>query len=78
MFSLEKTFGFEVTSEDVAKVIGEREGKSCTEERARLILSWLDRNAIEDAALHGVDLDEQTTYAQEEIKRQLGGILRGF
>ena len=71
-------FGFEVTPEDVSIVIGEREGKPCSEERATVILKWLDRGAIEKAALHGDDIDEQTKYAQEEIQNQLKSILRGF
>lgn len=69
--------GFQVTEEDVASVIDSNvlarpmpEGVTL-EQFAAERFAELDFDLIEDAALYGDDIDEQTDYANNEIARQL-------
>lgn len=64
-------FEFEVTVEDVLNVLEDDLGRDVTEEQAEAMLDQLDDGAIEKAALYGDDMDTQTRYALEEIKRQI-------
>ena len=74
---------FEVTDEDVANVLASNPLEiplapgETLEARAAELFELLDFGEIEDAALYGDTLDEQTDYANDEIARQLreGGIL---
>ncbi|TAL65790.1 MAG: hypothetical protein EPN79_11465 [Burkholderiaceae bacterium] len=68
---------FEINEEDVEAVLRQHslrvansKGKSF-ESLAAEILYWIDRDAVEKAALYGDELDVQTRYAYEEIARQL-------
>lgn len=61
---------WETTTEDVLNVVHSM-GKKLKENEADEILNNLDQFAIEDAALNGNDIEEQTDYAYDEIKRQL-------
>jgi hypothetical protein len=67
---------FQISEGDVANVIGsnklspERLGAT-PEELAALLLPQLDMEAIENMALMGDDLDQQTDYAHDEIADQL-------
>ena len=74
---------FETTLEDVENVlhsnslcVANTDGKSF-ETIAAEVFESLDFDAIEQAALFGDDLDQQTDYANDEIARQLraNGIL---
>lgn len=68
---------YEATEEDVAGVLASNalqvansNGKSFDAMAAEL-LPTLDMELIEQAALYGDSLDEQTSYANDEIARQL-------
>ena len=68
---------YEVTEEDVENVlrsnalaVANTNGKSF-ESMANELLGHLDLDLVEQAALYGDDLDEQTDYANDEIARQL-------
>lgn len=68
---------YEVTEEDVENVlrsnslaVANTNGKSF-ESMANEIFPQLDFQLIEEAALAGDELDEQTDYANDEIARQL-------
>lgn len=61
---------WETTTEDVLNVIHDM-GRKATSEKVEEIMEELDQFSIEDAALNGDSLDEQTRYAYEEIKRQI-------
>lgn len=70
-------FAFEITSTDVETVlrsnslaVANTNGKSFAS-MAEELFEDLDFFLIEDAALSGGNLDQQTTYAYEEIARQL-------
>jgi ribosome maturation protein Sdo1 len=63
---------WETTDEDIINVVRDiRKGKIANTRTVERILKNLDHAAIEKAALHGNDLDKQTQYAHEEIKRQI-------
>jgi hypothetical protein len=63
---------WETTDEDIINVVRDiRMGKIASEPAVKRILENLDHDSIEKAALNGNDLDEQTRYAYEEIKKQL-------
>jgi hypothetical protein len=59
---------WETTDEDVLNVLNSMGKKDSSAED---VLSNLDHYKIERAALKGNDLETQTEYAYEEIKRQL-------
>jgi hypothetical protein len=61
---------WETTSEDVSNVLHSM-NKRITEKQTEKILNNLDQFAIENSALQANDLETQTTYAYEEIKRQI-------
>ncbi len=61
---------FGISSDDVIAV-ALRRGVSLSEEKAEALFDDLDHDAIEDAALAGDDMGEQTDYAFDEIERQL-------
>lgn len=73
---------FELTVEDVRAVLLSKpwlrmkEGGAVTEEKLEELFDSLDVCAVERAALRGVDLDDQTTFAHVEIATQL--IEQGF
>ena len=56
---------FNVTYYDIQQVM------NCSEEEAEHYIDVLDMEAVEKAALYGDDIDEQTNYAYDEIRRQL-------
>lgn len=71
------SMAYEVTEEDVENVlrrnslrVSNTKGKPF-EAMASEIFEHLDVSLIEDAALKGDDLNEQTDYAYDEITRQL-------
>lgn len=59
---------FEITEEDVSTVLADM-GLPAND--ACEMLGRLDHLAIEKAALHGDDMDVQTGYAHDEIRRQI-------
>lgn len=61
---------WETTTDDVLNVIHSI-GKKATGDKVQEILDNLDQFSIEDAALNGDSMDEQTKYAYEEIKNQI-------
>ena len=61
---------FGISSDDVIAV-ALRRGKPLNDEQAEAWFDDLDHDEIEGAALEGVDLDEQTDLAFDEIERQL-------
>jgi uncharacterized protein YggE len=61
---------WETTADDVLNVIHQM-GKKATSEQVDAVLNNLDHFDIENAALRGDDMDVQTQYAYEEIKRQI-------
>lgn len=72
-----RNIAFEVSQDDVANVlasnwsrVGNADGRSFTD-MAEQLFAGLDFQAIEDAALMGDTLDQQTDYANDEIERQL-------
>jgi hypothetical protein len=60
---------FEVTVDDVENVLNKH--KLELELDADTIHGELDHDALEEAALWGDDMDEQTNYACQEIEKQL-------
>lgn len=67
-------YGFQITMEDVYSVINDRDDINTIaldEVLAERVLTMLDFAKIEDMALCGDDLDEQTKYAYDEIKSQI-------
>ena len=58
---------FEVTVDDVENVLNKHNLGHDAEE----IHGSLDHDALEEAALWGDDMDEQTNYACQEIEKQL-------
>lgn len=65
-----KSLAFEITAEDVVAAAQSR-GVELDLDTAEGLIPSLDASAIEKAALHGDDIDDQTRYAQEEIASQL-------
>lgn len=61
---------WETTPDDILNVIHDM-GKKAGPDKVHEILDNLDQFKIEDAALYGDDMDEQTNYAYEEIKKQI-------
>lgn len=68
---------FGISEEDVANVLASntmiesyRAGRSI-EDMANALMEGLDFDAIEEAALMGDDMDQQTDYAHDEITKQL-------
>lgn len=62
------SFAFEFTDEDVAIVL---RAMGLPDDGADIFRQSIDAAAVEAAALHGDDLGQQTSYAHEEIRRQL-------
>jgi len=75
---------FEITPDDVANVLASNvlsrglDAGETLEHLAAELMTDLDFAAIEDAALYGDDIEEQTDYAHDEIARQLrqAGVLK--
>ena len=61
---------WETTDEDIINVINDMD-KKASEDKVHEILNNLNQFNIEDAALNGDDIDEQTKYAYKEIKKQI-------
>ncbi len=67
---MDLSYAWEVTVDDV--LIGlERKGFLVTWEQADKIHDMIDLVEMEEAALRGDDMDEQTEYAQEEFYNQI-------
>lgn len=64
------SMAFGISSDDVL-VVAARRGTPITDEEAERWFEELDASLVEDAALYGNDMDEQTNYALDEIERQL-------
>ena len=62
---------WETTVEDVLNICNMRLNMGLSEESAEIILSDLNHKAIEDAALYGEDINEQTCNAYDEIELQI-------
>ena len=64
---------FEVTADDVLVVMANNLKPVTIEQAENLFDLHISLNAdeIEDAALHGNDIDEQTSYAHDKIKEIL-------
>lgn len=67
---MSRGYAFEVTAEDIFVVLTNA-GIDKSYEDCMQLIDMIDEVDVEDAALHGDDLDEQTKYAHEEILRQL-------
>ena len=69
--------GFQISEEDIENVLFSNQEYLLYSEDTDLrqladeLFSILDFQQIEDAAMYGDTLDEQTSYAVDEIKRQL-------
>ena len=63
-------YAFEVTVQDIINIYKQR-GTTVSPTIAEAVFDDLEMELIEEAALQGEDLDEQTELAYEEIKRQL-------
>jgi len=66
---------WETTTDDVENVLRNNgiEDHEMNEEKIEELIDFrLDHDGIEKEALRGEDMDEQTTFAYAEIKRQLG------
>jgi len=61
---------WETTEDDILNAVHQM-GKKATSDEVQHIMDNLDQFAIEDAALNGDDIQEQTNYAYEEIKKQI-------
>ena len=64
------SLAWETTTDDIQNVLSKMEC-SVDENKALLILGDIDTDAVEKAALYGNDMETQTEYAYEEIKKQL-------
>jgi hypothetical protein len=64
------SFAFEINTDDVINVLF-RKGLTLPEERIEEIFFSLDFHAIEQAALHHLDMDQQISSAYAEIENQL-------
>jgi len=62
---------FEVTHEDIANVLNDKHKRHATESEIQDAYDSLDMDKVEKAALYGDELDIQTQYAYEEIRKQL-------
>ena len=66
------SLAWEVSSEDIVNVMTDHGVQiELDDPRLENIISSLDHNKIEQAALFGDDIDEQTEFANENIKEQL-------
>jgi hypothetical protein len=63
--------GYMPVEEDVFFVLNRLAARPATDEQAHELFQKLDVSLIQKAALFGQDLEQQTTYANEEIARQL-------
>lgn len=61
---------WQTTDEDIMNVMA-RHGVELDEEEIEFILSRLDHDAIERAALFGDEIEDQTGYAYDEIDKQI-------
>jgi hypothetical protein len=61
---------FEITVDDVLNVV-HKMGKKIDGDKADAIFDNLDQFKVEEAALYGNDMEEQTNYAYKEIERQI-------
>lgn len=61
---------FEVTADDVFVVLSAA-GVDTTLDACESVIDTLDLADVEQAALYGDDLDEQTEFAHQEIRDQL-------
>ena len=61
---------WETTLDDVILALGGLDRKVSDEEASK-ILDSLDADAIEQAALCGDEMEQQTEYAYQEIRRQI-------
>ncbi|MDU8351102.1 hypothetical protein RYA05_04230 [Pseudomonas syringae pv. actinidiae] len=62
---------FGISVDDIKTVASERLGVGLSDERAEDLFDDINGRAVELAALHGDEMDEQTEYAHVEIKEQL-------
>ncbi|MBI6727140.1 hypothetical protein YA0089_26360 [Pseudomonas viridiflava] len=62
---------FGISVDDIKTVASERLGVELSDERAEDLFDDINGRAVELAALHGDEMDEQTEYAHVEIKEQL-------
>ena len=62
---------WETTKDDVANVVLQRMKVCASQEAIDGIHDKLNLFLIEEAALCGVDLEEQTEYSYQEIERQI-------
>jgi hypothetical protein len=67
-----RSMAWETTADDVLNVLdGMTNRLRSTLMEADAVLKKLDHGKIEDAALHGNEMDEQVSYAYKEIKKQI-------
>lgn len=64
------SLAWETTTEDISNVL-DQHGVAYTDQHLDHWHDLLDHDKIEEAALHGNDMEKQTEYAYEEIARQL-------
>lgn len=62
--------GFEITDEDVIQVLVDM-GRGAPPDLVEEVLDRLDHAAVEQAALHGDELEAQTRYAHDAIAEQV-------
>lgn len=65
------THAFPISDEDVMLTMNDLLGTPCDINRASDLLSQIDQQRVEEAALWGNDLEEQTNYAHQDIRDQL-------
>ena len=73
-------YGFQITEEDVVQTVLNKFLLDITEKQANLVLNKLDLQKVENEALEGLEMDEQTDLAYTEIARQIkeGNLFAGI
>jgi hypothetical protein len=72
--TLKESLAFEITDNDIEEVLMDMYGYDAVKMDPTMvdeISSILDYDSIENAALYGNDMDEQTRYAYKEIEKQI-------
>jgi len=66
-------FAFEITNEDISTA-ADQLGVALTDTGADYFADQIDADEVEENALRGEDMDEQTQYAIQDIKDQLADL----
>lgn len=65
------TIGFEISNDDIEQTLQSITGEEPSAERIEYIADLIDVDETEKAAMYGNDLDQQTTYALENLREQI-------